>query len=64
MSSLLGSKDSLSTAENEDFDSFDKIHLNKIQSHKISLPDLLNEFDEGSYASVLIKRNQNKLVKL
>lgn len=42
--------------EENDFSFYDKMHLDKIQSHKISLPDLLNEFDslnedDGMYAS-------------
>ena len=48
---LAAEKDTeITNDEDIDFSFYDKMHLDKIQTHKISLPDLLNEFetnDEG-----------------
>ena len=44
-SQLPAEKDTTNDDEDIDFSFYDKMHLDKIQSHKISLPDLLNEFD-------------------
>lgn len=45
-SQLPAEKDTEHTNDEDiDFSFYDKMHLDKIQSHKISLPDLLNEFD-------------------
>ncbi|KAL7032613.1 hypothetical protein ACKWTF_007362 [Chironomus riparius] len=48
-SQLPAEKDTEIANDDEDIDFsnfyYDKMHLDKIQSHKISLPDLLNEFD-------------------
>jgi len=49
---LAAEKDTeIANDEDIDFSFYDKMHLDKIQTHKISLPDLLNEFetfnDEG-----------------
>lgn len=60
-SQLPSEKDTEIANDDEDIDFsnfyYDKMHLDKIQSHKISLPDLLNEFDtlndEGMYQCVL-----------
>lgn len=63
MSHQVGAEENSNTIENEDidFESYSS-RLSKVQSYKISLPDLLNEFDDGNFLFLSFKFVSGSLI--